>query len=62
MTNNIELAQEQLAVIEKLLQEVITKIENSCIESATKSALVADLEEMMAEIHHLVPYITGGKE
>ena len=51
----IEQAQKQLKNIESSLKGTITQIENSSIEVETKSSLVADLEEIATEVHHLVP-------
>lgn len=48
-------AEAQLKNIEASLKGVLTQVENSCIETSTKSALVADLEEVATEVHHLVP-------
>lgn len=51
-------AERQLRNIEASLKRVLTQIENSCIETSTKCALVADLEEIATEVHHLVPWIS----
>jgi len=49
-------AEKQLRNIEASMERLLTQIENSCIETSTKCALIADLKEMLFEIHHLVPF------
>jgi len=48
-------AESQLGNIEASLKRVITQIENSSIDTSTKCGFVADLEEILTEVHHLVP-------
>jgi len=55
-------AEEQLRKIESSLKRVLTQVENSSIETSTKSALVADLEEILTEVHHLVPVVEPSAE
>ncbi len=55
MTTVIE-AEAQLKNIEASFKRILTQVGNSCIATSTKSALVADLEEMATEVHHLVPF------
>lgn len=52
-------ARRQLKNIEASLKRLLTQVENSSIENATKCPLVADLEEMLDEIHHLAPVEVG---
>ena len=55
MESRILNAEEQLENIEVSLKNILTQIENSCIETELKSSFVADLEEILFEVHHLVP-------
>jgi len=48
-------AMNQLKKVEASLKRAITQIENSSIETSMKSSFVADLEEILADVHHLVP-------
>lgn len=49
-------AEAELKNIEASLKRLLTQVENSCIATSTKSALVANLEEIATEVHHLVPF------
>ena len=47
--------EKQLRDIESSLKRVLTQIENSNIDTEIKCGFVADIEEILTEVHHLVP-------